>query len=352
MVSISARYSALGAPAAVEDLEKRLYDVLRRYYDVKSMRFDEIDPYEVAKHQVYHLSKALSKIQRAIDSPRAENLATLRAEVAPDMVIYALECCMAFETDWWRPLLGEANAPLEDLLGFLARNQSQGPYDPYVVLRDAMSAAVHATARLGELCDKHDHGETAEVDVRNEVVLPFMHVAFSLTNFLAFDLDKQFGLRLIDVANKYIGKFGHVPSGRQGEAPEGRHIAIASSSKFYDRVRSAVETFQSRGLTCHTPAFDFDETKVIVGREQKYQLTWSFLEKVRVSDVLYVIDTEGYTGTSVSLEVGYAYALGKPIYAIEPPSEPAVASLVTAVLGVDELAESLRTDQETPETEN
>jgi nucleoside 2-deoxyribosyltransferase len=123
---------------------------------------------------------------------------------------------------------------------------------------------------------------------------------------------------------------------------ERRHIAIASSSKFYDRVRSAVETFQSHGLTCHTPAFDFDETKVVVGREQKYQLTWIFLEKVKASDVLYVIDTDGYTGTSVCLEVGYAYALGKPVYAIEPPSEPAVASLVTAVVGVDELAKSLR----------
>jgi hypothetical protein len=212
MVCISDRYSTLGAPAVVEDLERRLYDILRRYYYVRRMRFDEIDSYEVAKHQMYHLAKALSKIQWAIDSPRAENIARLRAEVTPDMVIYALECCMAFGTDWWRPLLGEAHAPSKGLLGFLARSHSHGPDNTNSVLRGVQSAAVHAVGRLGELCDRHDHGETSAVDVRDEVVVPFMQVAFSLTNLLAFDLDAQFDLRLVDVANKYIWKFGDVPS--------------------------------------------------------------------------------------------------------------------------------------------
>jgi nucleoside 2-deoxyribosyltransferase len=122
---------------------------------------------------------------------------------------------------------------------------------------------------------------------------------------------------------------------------EHRNVTIASSSKFYDRVRSVLDILQSHGLTCYTPAFDFDETKVVVSQEQKYHLTWAFLDKIRASDVLFVIDTDGYTGTSVCIEIGYAYALQRPIYAIEPPSELAIAALITRVIDVTDLANML-----------
>jgi hypothetical protein len=206
MVCITARYSTLSAPAVVEDLEQELYDVLRLHYYVKCTRFEQIDPYDVVKHEMYHLSKAISKVQLAIDLPIEENLSRLRKEVAPDMVIYALECSMAFQTDWWRPLLRDVDAPTKDLLGFLAGNQDLG-FDPsqQTPLRTILSTMVHAVGRLGEFCDRHDHSEKSAVDLGSEVVLPFMQVALSLARHLAFDLDAQFGLRLIDVANRYVG---------------------------------------------------------------------------------------------------------------------------------------------------
>jgi hypothetical protein len=125
------------------------------------------------------------------------------------------------------------------------------------------------------------------------------------------------------------------------ELMEHRNVTVASSSKFYDRARSVVDSLQSHGLSCYTPAFDFNETKVVVDREQKYRLTLQFLEKIQASDVLYVINTNGYTGTSVCIEVGFAHGLGKRIYAIEPPSELAIAALVTQVVDVKSLVEIL-----------
>jgi hypothetical protein len=122
---------------------------------------------------------------------------------------------------------------------------------------------------------------------------------------------------------------------------EYRDVTIASSSRFYDRVRSVLKVLQSHGLTCYTPDFDFDETTVVVSPEQKHRLTLAFLKKIQASEALYVIDTNGYTGTSVCLEVGYAYALEKRIYTVESPSEPAIAALVKEVIDPEDLAKLL-----------
>ncbi|MDR0397781.1 MAG: nucleoside 2-deoxyribosyltransferase domain-containing protein [Candidatus Nomurabacteria bacterium] len=37
-----------------------------------------------------------------------------------------------------------------------------------------------------------------------------------------------------------------------------------------------------------------------------------------MADVVFVFDKDGYVGNSVTLEIGYAAALGKPIYSLGP----------------------------------
>jgi len=207
MVAIATRYSSLGAPTVVEELERKLYEVLREHYFVKCTRFDRTDPYDVTKHEMYHLAKALSKIQLAIDSPSGLNISRLRTEVAPDMVIYALECSMAFETDWWSPLLRHQNAPTKGILAFLSTGQDlDSGTDLHSDLPRILSIAIHSVGRLGEFCDRHDHAETSDVDLAHQVVIPFLRVALLLTRHIGFDLDAQFDLRLVDVANRYFSK--------------------------------------------------------------------------------------------------------------------------------------------------
>jgi len=122
---------------------------------------------------------------------------------------------------------------------------------------------------------------------------------------------------------------------------ERRHVALASSSKYYDRVRAMVATLESRGVTCYAPSFAHDETKVIVRADEKHALTRRFLRCIQLSDALYVVDIDGYAGISVAIEVGYAAALGKRVYAIEPPKEEAIAALLTEVVGLDELLDRI-----------
>jgi hypothetical protein len=86
-----------------------------------------------------------------------------------------------------------------------------------------------------------------------------------------------------------------------------------------------------------TPDFDFNETVVDVTADKKRELTLTFLDKIKSSDAIYVIDIDGYVGRSVAIEVGYAAALGLKILLLEQPAELAVRALATGVLGIEEL---------------
>ena len=45
------------------------------------------------------------------------------------------------------------------------------------------------------------------------------------------------------------------------------------------------------------------------------------LEAIRKSDFLYVVDPDGYVGNSAVMEIGFALAIGKPIYVPYEPQE-------------------------------
>jgi nucleoside 2-deoxyribosyltransferase len=61
------------------------------------------------------------------------------------------------------------------------------------------------------------------------------------------------------------------------------------------------------------------------------------LEKVDKSDIVYVVNPNGYVGRSVCVDIGYAYAKGKPIYSMHPIDDPPIMSMVKGVLSFEEL---------------
>ena len=52
--------------------------------------------------------------------------------------------------------------------------------------------------------------------------------------------------------------------------------------------------------------------------------------------MIYVVDVGGYTGASVCIEVGFAYALGKCILMAELPNEAAVVAMANEVVSTGE----------------
>jgi len=66
------------------------------------------------------------------------------------------------------------------------------------------------------------------------------------------------------------------------------------------------------------------------------------LEKIDEADVVYVVNPNGYVGRSICVDIGYAYAKGKPVYVMYPIDDPPIMSMVKRVLSSEELINFLK----------
>jgi len=69
------------------------------------------------------------------------------------------------------------------------------------------------------------------------------------------------------------------------------------------------------------------------------------LDKIDDTDVVYVVNPGGYIGRSVCVDIGYAYARNKPIYAMHLIENPPGMNLIQAVLSFEELISFLKHDE-------
>ena len=63
------------------------------------------------------------------------------------------------------------------------------------------------------------------------------------------------------------------------------------------------------------------------------------LEQIRITDITFVINPDGYVGKSVSMDIGYALALNKEIYSLAPIEDPPIADLIGGAKSVDEIVQ-------------
>ncbi len=68
------------------------------------------------------------------------------------------------------------------------------------------------------------------------------------------------------------------------------------------------------------------------------------LRRIDDSDVIYIVNPDGYVGKSVSVDIGYAYAKNKRIYAMRPIDDPPVENLVSGIMTPDALIDLLKAD--------
>jgi len=61
------------------------------------------------------------------------------------------------------------------------------------------------------------------------------------------------------------------------------------------------------------------------------------LERMDRAEIIFVFNKDGYIGNSVVMEIGYAYAQHKPIYALAPLHDAFLMPLVSAVVSLEEL---------------
>ncbi len=129
-------------------------------------------------------------------------------------------------------------------------------------------------------------------------------------------------------------------------------VCLCGSFKFFDKIQKIKAELNSMGFTCLAPSpfkfrdknnpSEFIKEWSILTQKEKLKASRdaesTFMQKIDRSDIVYIINPDGYIGASVTLEIGYAFAKSKPIFALENISDITVMSLIDKVLSPTNLA--------------
>lgn len=116
-----------------------------------------------------------------------------------------------------------------------------------------------------------------------------------------------------------------------------RRVTISSSLKHKELVRQAILDLSKVGVVGLFPNLDSGVKKEDVDLEYMKKLEVEHFEAINSSEGLYVICPNGYVGTLVSVEVGYARAQCKPIIFSETPQDLGLQAIATGYIPLDKV---------------
>ena len=102
-----------------------------------------------------------------------------------------------------------------------------------------------------------------------------------------------------------------------------KSIVICGSNKFAKEALAFGKRLRKLGIVVFTPHFysatigNFDAIREVDKKFVALGLTYDHFQKIKMADAVFIYNKGGYIGNSVTLEIGFAVALGKPIYALE-----------------------------------
>ena len=103
-----------------------------------------------------------------------------------------------------------------------------------------------------------------------------------------------------------------------------KSVVVCGSKKYKDEIAAFCRDLEKLGVLVFEPSFkepipesalihsDYVTSKIFKG------LTLEHFDWIRKSEVCFVYNKDNYAGVSVTLEMAYASALGKPIFALTP----------------------------------
>lgn len=100
-----------------------------------------------------------------------------------------------------------------------------------------------------------------------------------------------------------------------------KSVVICGSRKFKPGIRAFANELKSAGVTVYEPFLHSgtDEWEKLSTDYKRYValgLTLDHFYKIKMADVVFVYNQDGYAGVSTTLELGCAVDLGKPVYAL------------------------------------
>jgi hypothetical protein len=118
-----------------------------------------------------------------------------------------------------------------------------------------------------------------------------------------------------------------------------KSVAVCGSKKYRAEIDKFCKDLEKLGVLVFEPNFkdpqpeDKDFSSEHVKQIVFKGLTLEHFDWIRKSEVCFVFNKDNYIGVSVTMEMAYATALGKPVFALSAETgEPARNSLVDKVV--------------------
>lgn len=138
--------------------------------------------------------------------------------------------------------------------------------------------------------------------------------------------------------------------------PKHKKVCLIGSLKFLEDFKRIESMLENHGISCIIPIVyrnnllsmleDIKNPNKILEKirtqEEETIGTKMHIANVAVSDIVYIINRDGYVGRSTSVEIGVAWALGKKIYSMEKVSDPSVELLIHGVISPEQLVEKIK----------
>lgn len=106
-------------------------------------------------------------------------------------------------------------------------------------------------------------------------------------------------------------------------------IYIAGSRKYLSQICQLISDLQNAGIAVVSTM-----TSNSLSEEEALNLSFKMIQS---ADLVYVYADNGYVGKTVSLEMGYAHALGKRIVSSEIIQDESIQSIVNAIRKPEDL---------------
>ena len=114
-------------------------------------------------------------------------------------------------------------------------------------------------------------------------------------------------------------------------------ICLSASLKYIEVIRETMRRLRVIGIQALFPNLDSGLDKDNLDMETMRRLCQDHFYAIDNAEALYVIDPDGYIGTLVKVEIGYALGKGKPVYFSEKVNSLDLDSLAKEVVALDAL---------------
>ena len=119
-----------------------------------------------------------------------------------------------------------------------------------------------------------------------------------------------------------------------------KSVVICGSTRFKAEIREFAEKLKELGVLVYEPNLcsGYDKVSELDKKFLAMGLTYDHFRKMKMADVVYVYNKDGYAGVSTNMEIGFAVAIDKPIYVLEEEKDEEIfrKNLFTAVVKTPE----------------